>query len=123
VKYRIAGSEKDSVMEHSFRIVDFSSLGDIEGEVIPAGKKVLVVATGGGGKRFSTVAGEDGKFHLSGIVADTYTLSAYVQHKGAVNYFSGKSHLFKFAEPFGVYPAPIKVRSRWTSEGAVIQLF
>lgn len=123
VKYRIASSEKDSVMEHYFRLIDFSSLGDIEGEVMPAGKKVLVVAAGGGGKRFFTVAGEDGKFHLGGIVADTYTLSAYVQHVGGVNYFSGKSYLFRFAEPFGVYPTPIKVRSRWTSEGAVIKLF
>ena len=123
VRYRIAGSEKDSVMERSFRIVDFSSLGDIEGAVMPAGKKVLVVAAVGGGKKFFTVAGEDGKFHLNGLAAGTYTLSAYIQHDGGINYFSGRSHIFKFAEPFGVYSNPIKVRSRWTSEGAVIKLF
>lgn len=122
-KFHIAGSKEDSIVDHRFRMVDFSNLGDIEGAVTPHAGRIVVVATKTDGKRFLTFAEPDGKFHVGGIVAGTYTLSAYVQHGESVDYFSGKSYPFKFAEPFGVYPDPIKVRARWTSEGAVIRIY
>lgn len=122
LKFRVAELQKDSIVSHNFRMIDFSSLGDIEGQVTPAGEKTIVVAEESG-RKFTTIAGADGKFHLEGIVAGAYTLSAYVQHGKRQEYFQGRSYPFKFAEPFGVYGDPIKVRARWTSEGVEIKLF
>jgi len=123
IRYRFAGSEKDSVMARSFRMIDFATLGDIEGEIIPAGKKVVVLAASADGKKYVTLAGPDGKFHIGEVPAATFTLGAYVQHNNGIDYYSGKSFPYKFAEPFGVYPDPVKVRARWTSEGVKIRLF
>jgi len=106
-------------------MIDFSNLGDIEGQItsgMATGKRVIVVAEGSG-KRFTAIAEANGKFHLGGIVAGTYALSAYAQHDQGWDYFQGRSYPFKFAEPFGVYLEPIKVRARWTSEGADIKLY
>jgi len=135
LKYYDTTSQKDSIVVRHFRMVDFSNLGDIEGEVVSArrgglpsadtsgGRKIIVVATRADGKRFLTFASADGEFHVGGIPAGTYTLTVYIQRGGNMNYFSGKSYPFMFAEPFGVYKDPIKVRARWTSEGVEIRLF
>jgi len=122
LRYRVAGAEKDSIVVHHFRMVDFSTLGDIEGEVTPNNRKIIVIATREDGKRFLVLGDSDGKFHLDGIPAGTYALSAYFQHDESLDYFRGASYPYKFAEPFGVYPDPIKVRARWTSEGVEIRL-
>lgn len=125
LKYRLPELQRDSVVLRHFRMVDFSSLGDIEGQIvsgIPNSKKIMVVAEGSG-KRFTAIAGADGKFHLGEIVAGNYAVSAYVQHGEIHDYFQGRSHPFKFAEPFGVYSDPIKVRAKWTSEGVEVKLY
>ena len=123
LKYRVPETEKDSVVVHHFRMVDFSALGDIEGDVTPKNGNIIVVATRGDGKRFLVSGQPDGKFRLDGIAEGTYTLSAYSQYGDSPDYFRGASYPFKFAEPFGVYPDPVKVRARWTSEGVEIKLY
>ena len=124
-KTEVRGELKDSVVARHFRTVDFSTLGDIEGKVSPVFPKreIIVVASRPDGKRFLTFAGEDGKFKLDGILAGVYTVSAFVQHDSGTEYFNGRSYPYQFAEPFGVYREPVKVRARWTTEGAAIRLF
>jgi len=121
-KYPVAGLQRDSIVSRHLRMVDFSSLGSIEGESAPSSKKIIVVAVKEDGKRFFTFAGPDGKFQLDGILPGTYTLSAYAQHDMSLNYFSGKSYPLKFAEPFGFFTDQVRVRARWTSEGVRIRL-
>ncbi len=119
-----ASSKADSIAIRYFRTADSTSLGDIEGAVVPVpeGRKVVVVALGSGGKDFTTFADSTGKFKLDGILAGTYDVRAYAQHGRSMTYFSGKSYPYQFAEPFGVYPQPVKVRARWTTEGVGIRL-
>ncbi len=119
------GGLKDSVVARHFRTIDFLTLGDIEGKVSPVilKKKIIVVAMRPDGKRFYTFAGEDGKFKLDGILAGDYTVRAYAQHDSGMGYFSGRSYPYQFAEPFGVYSEPVKVRPRWTTEGVAIRLY
>jgi hypothetical protein len=125
LKYRLPEMQKDSIVSRHFMMIDFSSLGDIEGRITSgtlAGKKIIVAAEGNG-KRFTTMVGADGRFRLDGIVGGNYTVDAYVQHDEGWDYFQGRSFPFKFAEQFGFYPDPIKVRARWTSEGVEIRLY
>lgn len=116
---------KDSVVVRHFRTIDFSTFGDVEGNVSPVilGERIIVVAVRKDGKTISAFAGTGGNFRLDEIPAGEYTISAYVQHGSTTDYFSGKSSPYEFAEPFGVYPDAIKVRARWTFEGVAIKLF
>ena len=122
LKFPLAGKGRDSVVSHQFRMVDFSSLGNVEGEVKPYERKIVVIATKEDGKRFIVFANPGGKFSIEGIPGGTYSVSAFVQHGKTFDYFRGTSFPFQFAEPFGVYEDPVKVRARWTSEGVSIML-
>ncbi len=115
---------KDSVVTRYFKTVDSTALGDIEGSVGPVkeGERVIVTALSAVGKTFTTFADTTGKFKLDGILEGNYSLRAYVQHGSSMKYFAGRSFPYQFAEPFGVYPEPIKVRARWTTEGVGIRL-
>ena len=119
------GSGKDSVLVRHFRMIDFLSFGEIEGSVTPvsANQKIVVAAIRADGKNCFALADADGKFRLDKVPAGQYTIRAYVQHKSEINYFAGRSHPFQFAEPFGVYNDPVKVRARWTTEGVEIRLY
>jgi hypothetical protein len=116
---------RDSVVALHFRTVDSTDLGDIEGVVTPVvpGKKVIVSATRADGRRFTCFADTSGKYQLDEILAGTYTVMAYVQHDSVSTYFSGHSYPYQFAEPFGVYGEPIKVRARWTTDGVLIRMY
>ncbi|MCL4540563.1 MAG: Ig-like domain-containing domain [Bacteroidetes bacterium] len=116
---------RDSVVTRHFRTIDSGDLGDIEGKVTPlvSGKNIVVSATRTDGKRFTCFADKNGKYKLDGILAGTYTVMAYVQHDSVSTYFSGESYPYQFAEPFGVYQEPIKVRARWTTDGVLIRLY
>ncbi len=119
------GAARDSVVVRHFRTVDFSTLGDVEGNVSPviSRGRMVVKAERKDGKTFSTFAGTGGNFKLNGIPAGEYAVTVYAQHDSSMDYFSGRSFPYEFAEPFGVYADPVKVRSRWTSEGVLVKLF
>lgn len=118
------GIEKDSVVMRRFMTVDSTLLGDLEGEVTPAvrGQRIIVAAAKQGGKVFYTYADSSGNFKLDGILSGVYTVRAYDQHGEGMEYFFGRSYPYQFAEPFGVYENPVKVRARWTTEGVVITM-
>ncbi len=132
MKYEISAAEqqgretgsRDSAVSRHFQMVDFAALGDIEGRVLPVvkGRNVLVSARRSDGKAFFVLADTNGQYKLDGILAGTYTLTAYVQHDSSSAYFYGRSFPYRFAEPFGVYPEPVKVRARWTTDGVFINL-
>jgi hypothetical protein len=126
LRVRFATSDgRDSVVVRHFRMVDFLSLGDIEGEVSPrvAGRNLVVVAVRrGDGKRFYSVADSSGKFKIVGVPSGEYTVESYVKTDHTMAYYSGKSYPYQFAAPFGFYSGIVKVRARWTTEGIEIKL-
>lgn len=126
IRYPVDSSSgvRDSVVVRHFSTVDSSLLGDIEGAVfpVPKGRRVIVMARNSDGKAFTTFSDSTGKFRLDGIPAGNYDVRAYVRHDSDMSYFSGRSYPYQFAEPFGVFHEPVKVRARWTTEGVDIRL-
>jgi hypothetical protein len=120
-----SGGNKDSVVVRHFKMIDFSTLGEIEGSISPtlSGRQLIVVAVRKDGKKFFSFADDKGEFKLTGIPLANYTVRAYVMHDSTVQYFSGKSYPYQFAEPFGVYTDEVKVRAKWTTEGVEIKLY
>ncbi len=116
---------KDSIVVRHFRMIDFSTLGDIEGNISPtfSRRQLIVVAVRKDGKKCFSFADDKGEFKLTGIPLANYTVRAYVMHDSTVQYFSGKSYPYQFAEPFGVYTDEVKVRAKWTTEGVEIKLY
>ena len=123
IKLKIA-EDRDSIVVRHFKMIDLSTLGEIEGSVSPEfpGKQLIVAAVRKDGKNFLSLANDKGDFRLTGIPAGDYTIRAYVEHDSTLQYYSGKSFPYQFAEPFGVYPDEVKVRARWTTEGVEIRL-
>ncbi len=121
----LEGAEKDSVVLRRFRMIDSTALGDLEGTVIPADSRgrIVVGAEAQAGKTFYTLADSAGDFKLDGIPSGVYTVRAYVRHGRDMKYFYGRSYPYRFAEPFGVYENPVKVRARWTTEGVEIRMY
>ncbi len=119
------GGSKDSIVVRHFKMVDFATLGDIEGKVSPTfpGRQLIVVAVGKDGKKFLSFADDKGEFKLTGIPSGNYTVRAYVRHDSSVQHFRGKSYPYQFAEPFGIYPDEAKVRERWATEGVEIKFY
>lgn len=120
----VKGTVKDSVVKRSFMTVDSMSVGELKGKVTPLvhGRQIVVEAQRKGGKAFYTLADTSGSFRLNGVPAGTYTVRAYLKRGRGMGYFNGRSHPFRFAEPFGVYANPVKIRARWTTEGVAIGL-
>lgn len=120
----LGGLEKDSVVNRRFSMADSTRLGEIVGRVSPVSpnRKIVVSAVARGGKVFYVLADNEGKFDLDGIPAGNYTLRAYYERGSRIKYYFGRSFPYRFAEPFGVYKDPVKVRARWTTEGVAIEM-
>ncbi|MGC8653229.1 MAG: Ig-like domain-containing protein [Candidatus Kryptoniota bacterium] len=125
LKFRLSDKQtRDSVVSRYFQTISRTSAGDLAGRVITKlkGKEVVVTAMARNGRLFYTQAEKDGQFVFSNLPEGDYFISAYIRHGSSWSHFSGHSYPFEFSEPYGVFPEPVKVRPRWTTEGVIIKL-
>ncbi len=116
---------KDSVIRIRFRTFDERNKGTIRGVINDSGNAsnapYVITMTNGKTKASMqfTLQGR-GPFTLPHIPDGTYTIEAFRDDHHTGKYYSGKVFPYTFAEPYFLYPQPVRVRARWTVEGVTI---
>ncbi len=117
---------KDSVRLLRFKSFDARTYGGIKGvlsDTSATGKEKYVVALVSKDKkvRLTQTLVSTGAFEFAEVVPGVYTLEAFVDN-GSGKYDVGGVYPFRPAARFGVGATEITVRSRWTVEGAKIEI-
>jgi len=119
----------DSVEVHTFTTIDWAELGEIEGTVeCPdslKGAPIVVEAVAVQSRRVAgrAVADSTGVFLISFLPEGQYTLQAFVDRNKNGRWDGGRSVPFRWAEPITVNSDPLRVRKRWTTQGATIRFY
>ncbi len=120
----------DSLLTVRFTTIDWAELGEIEGIVqLPDSFKrypVVVEAVATTFKdavTFRTRMQESGKFFIPFLPEGYYYLQAFVDRNNNGRWDGGRSKPFQFAEPFTVVTDTLRVRKRWTTQGAIIRFY
>lgn len=111
----------DSLLALSFTVG--AETGAIRGQVqVQAGEigRVQVAAVNEEGRTYAEWADEEGRFALTGLLAGTYLLWAFVDRDGDGEYGRGSLHPFHHSEPYGRYGEPIDLGAAQTVEEVVI---
>ena len=69
------------------------------------------------------VADSTGAFLIPFLPEGQYTLQAFVDRNKNGRWDGGRSVPFRWAEPITVNPDPLRVRKRWTTQGATIRFY
>ncbi len=120
----------DSLRIFHFSTIDWAELGEIEGQVIvPDSLKpypIIVEALAVGNQ--NQVIGKSrvdsgGVFLIPYLPEGQYTLRAFVDRNANGRWDGGGTRPFRFEEPLAIETRPIRVRKRWTSQGAEIRFY
>jgi uncharacterized protein (DUF2141 family) len=119
-------SSKDSIRLLHFKSFDSRTFGGVKGILTDSsstGKERYAVALVSKDKktRLSQVISKTGSFEFAEVVPGIYTLEAFIDN-GTGKYDVGALYPFRYAARFGVSSTEITVRSRWTVEGARIDI-
>ncbi len=119
----------DSVRIYSFTTIDWAELGEIEGTVeCPdslKGAPIVVEAVAVQSRQLAgqSVADSTGAFLIPFLPEGQYTLQAFVDRNKNGRWDGGRSVPFRWAEPITVNPDLLRVRKRWTTQGATIRFY
>ncbi|MBK9249422.1 MAG: Ig-like domain-containing protein [Ignavibacteria bacterium] len=127
---RALGSEaamKDSVRYMRFKTVDVRTFGGVKGTLIDSattGNERYVVSLVGKDKknRINLTVKNVGAFEFTEIPPGIYTLEAFVDTEKTGKYYYGSAFPFRPSSRFGASAAELTVRSRWTVEGAKVEI-
>ncbi len=117
----------DSTFTLRFRTVDVEKYGSLAGRVtMNAGvdlQGIRIEAVSATDAKSAGVASADssGVFEIRQLLPGEYTLNVWEERGGSDQYDYGKLIPFTIAEPFRNYPRSIELRSRWATEGIILE--
>ena len=116
---RASNGLADSLLALSFTVA--AETAAIRGQV-QAGEmgRVQVAAINKEGRTYAEWADEEGRFALDGLMADTYSLWAFVDRDGDGVHGSGSLSPFRYSEPYGRYSKLIDLDAGQIVEEVVI---
>lgn len=115
--------QKDTLVL-SFKTVDPSTWGTIEGNIICEDTDSQVIVTAvetSKGKKYITRTKCNSKFTIDQIPQGRYLIEAFIDSNGNGKYDYGRVFPFTPSERFTIYPDTVKVRARWTVENINIK--
>ncbi len=120
----------DTVLTVQFTTIDWVELGEIEGTVLlpDSLRRYPVIVQAVSVNAPNTIAGStrvqaEGRFLIPFLPDGRYYLQAFVDRNHNGRWDGGCSRPFRFAEPFTVSADTLRVRKRWTTQGAQIQFY
>jgi uncharacterized protein (DUF2141 family) len=118
---------KDSVRYMRFKTVDVRTFGGVKGTLIDSattGNERYIVSLVGKEKknRISLKVNKVGAFEFTDVPSGIYTLEAFVDSENTGKYYYGSPFPFRPSARFGASAAELTVRSRWTVEGAKVEI-
>ncbi len=116
----------DKNLSLTFKTEDNRSFGAASGKLVDLtknnAKKIIVLESTLSGHRYQTEADTSGNWRFDNIRAGNYFAWIYADENDDKMYSYGKLYPFSFAEKFYLYEREINVKSRWETEGIIINI-
>lgn len=127
-------TDKDTIYHFSlkFRVVNNNSFGEIKGAVRFFSADSTQISQENTQIKMNLASKDiipslkysfditDSVFTFNKILEADYTIFAYIDSKGAGNYFNGVPFPFEYSDPFYIYPQTLSVKGGWTVENIQI---